>query len=253
MSLYADDTCLNYASSNPLDLEKYVNEDLNSISKWLNCNELLLNENNITPTRKKRLFNNIQVKINNSCIQKTNTCKYLGVTVNDTLRWNNHMSNIRGKLPSALYCFKRLRPFISQDTALILYNGLIQPHLDNCSIVWRNAGKTLIDQISVEQKRALRDILLVDNRLRSHALYKFTGVKLIEIRWTKQAAVFIFKIFNKLLPQFICNKIIINTYHLRNSRNVLELNKPRTNFYETWLHLFYHMSQKKWQSDFPRQ
>ena len=44
VSLYADDTCLYYASSNPLDLEKYVNEDLNSISKWFNCNGLLLNE-----------------------------------------------------------------------------------------------------------------------------------------------------------------------------------------------------------------
>ena len=138
----------------------------------------------------------------------------------------------RGKLTSALYCFKRIRPFISQDTALILYKGLIQPHLDYCSIVWRNAVKTLIDQISVLQKRALRAILLVDNRFRSQALYKFTGVEPIEIRWKKQAAVFIFKLLNKLLPQFICNKISVkqNTYHLRNSRNVLELNKPRTNF-----------------------
>ena len=156
VSLYADDTCLYYASSNPLDLEKYVNEDLNSISKWLNCNGLLLNEKKcecmiITPMRKKRLFNNIQVKMNSSCIQQTNTCKYLGVTVNDTLTWNNHIANVRG-ITSALYCFKRIRPFIAQDTALILYKGLIQPHLDYCSIVWRNAGKTLIDQISVLQK-----------------------------------------------------------------------------------------------------
>ena len=84
VSLYADDTCLYYASSNPHDLEKYVNEDLSSISKWLNCNGLLLNEKKcecmiITPMRKKRLFNNIQVKINSFCIQQTNTCKYLGV------------------------------------------------------------------------------------------------------------------------------------------------------------------------------
>ena len=85
---------------------------------------------------------------------------------------------------------------------------------------------------SVLQKRALRAILLVDNRFRSQALYKLTGVEPIENRWKKQAAMFTFKLLYKLLPQLICNKISVkqNTYHLRNSRNVLELNKPRTNF-----------------------
>ena len=147
VSLYADDTCLYYAASNFLDLEKCVNEDLTSISKWLNYNGLLLNEKNcecmiIKPMRKTRLFNNVQVKINSSCINyihQTNTCKYLGITVNDTLTWNkgeqSYIANARGKLTSALYCFKRIRPFISHDTVLILHKCLIQHHLDYYSIV----------------------------------------------------------------------------------------------------------------------
>ena len=54
----------------------------------------------------------------------------------------------------------------------------------------------------------------------------------IENRWKKQAAVFIFKLVNGLLPKFMCQRISVKDgyYHLRNSRNILKLNKPRTNF-----------------------
>ena len=64
----------------------------------------------------------------------------------------------------------------------------------------------MIDQINVLQKRALLAILLVNNRL------IYSGVESIEIRWKKQAALFIFKLLHTLLPQFICNKIIERKY-----------------------------------------
>ena len=236
-SLYADDTCLYYASSNHVTLEKCVNEDLKAISKWLEINGLLLNEKKcecmiIAPKHKKQDFSNIHIKLNGCSIQQKNVCKYLGVMLNDTLTWNDHVAYVRGKLSSSLYCFKRIRPFISQNTALTLYKGLIQPHLDYCSIVWRNAGKTLCNQISVLQKRALRATILVGNRFSSEALYQLTSVEPIENRWKKQAAVFIFKLVNGLLPKFMCQRISVKDgyYHLRNSRNILKLNKPRTNF-----------------------
>ena len=237
VSLYADDTCLYYSSSNPHELERCINEDLNSISKWLKYNGLLLNQKKcesmiITSMRRRNLFRNIQFVINGSHIQPTSSCKYLGVALNNTLTWNNHIDSVKGKLSSSIYCFKRIRPFISQETALTLYKGLIQPHLDYCSVIWMNAGKTLLQQIDVLQRRALRAILLVDNRFSSQALYEITGVEPIEIRWKKQAAIFIFKLLHKLLPEFICDRISVkeNPHQLRNSNNIIHLNKPRTNY-----------------------
>ncbi len=41
--LYADDTLLYYSSTSAKDIEKYVNEDLNLISQWLDENMLTLN------------------------------------------------------------------------------------------------------------------------------------------------------------------------------------------------------------------
>ena len=43
VSLYADDTCIYFASSNPLELEKAINDDLNAIHEWLLHNKLILN------------------------------------------------------------------------------------------------------------------------------------------------------------------------------------------------------------------
>ena len=37
---------------------------------------------------------------------------------------------------SAIGALKRMRPFISMDTAIRVYNPLILPHFDYCSPVW---------------------------------------------------------------------------------------------------------------------
>ena len=74
--------------------------------------------------------------------------------------------------------------------------------------------------------------MLVDNLFSSQALYRLTDVEPIEIRWKKQALVFIFKLLHGLLPQFVCDRISLkeDSYNLRNSQRIIKLSKPKTNF-----------------------
>ena len=40
------------------------------------------------------------------------------------------------KVSSAIGALKRMWPFISKETAILIYNALIIPHFDYCSPVW---------------------------------------------------------------------------------------------------------------------
>ena len=47
----------------------------------------------------------------------------------------NTFNEICKKVSSAIGALKRVRPFISKETAIQIYNALIMPHFDYCSPV----------------------------------------------------------------------------------------------------------------------
>ena len=87
-----------------------------------------------------------------------NHTKSLGVTIGDRLSWSNYINEICKKVSSAIGALKRIRPFVSQSTAIKIYNALIQPHLDYCSPVWDGLSTQLSDKLQKLQNRAARVI-----------------------------------------------------------------------------------------------
>ena len=53
---------------------------------------------------------------------------------------------------------KRVRTFISKETAIQIYNSLIMPHFDYCSPVWDCLSGYLTDKLQKLQNRAARVI-----------------------------------------------------------------------------------------------
>ena len=60
----------------------------------------------------------------------------LGLAIDDRLTWTNYIHELCKKVSAAIGALKRIRSFVSQSTAIQIYNALIQPHLDYCSPVW---------------------------------------------------------------------------------------------------------------------
>ena len=237
ISMYADDTCIYYASDNSNDLCSCLNEDLCKLSQWLKCNELLLNPKKcefITfgSHRKLLSFANAHIHIDGERINRVQECKYLGVILNSSLNWNAHIKFVKTKAIKSLYCLKRIRPFITKNTAIMLYRALFQPHFDYCSIVWFNAGKVLIKELCTLQNRALRLILGVDALYSTSLLYFSIDIAKLELRWKRQAVSFIFKLLHGLLPLSLCSRISLkeSKYSLRNCECKIYLDKPRTNY-----------------------
>jgi hypothetical protein len=87
-----------------------------------------------------------------------NYTKSLGVFIDHNLSWNIHIERLCKKIASGIGALKRTRPFVPYHTLVSIFNSLVQPHFDYCSVVWGNCSKTLSTKLQKLQNRAARII-----------------------------------------------------------------------------------------------
>ena len=100
----------------------------------------------------------IDISIDDKTIKIADHTKSLGLTIDAQLSWSKHVDEICKKASSAIGALKRVRPFISTDVAVQIYNALILPHFDYCSPVWDCMSDYLSDKLQKLQNRAARVI-----------------------------------------------------------------------------------------------
>ena len=106
VNLFADDTVLMLKNRNIDHLQQQVTEQLNGINDWMICNKLSINYSKTTyfitqPRSKRKLLNEINIKMGELTIQEQNNAKYLGIHIDRALKWNLQIENVTKKLASA--------------------------------------------------------------------------------------------------------------------------------------------------------
>ncbi len=68
------------------------------------------------------------ISIGNEPIKKISKCKTLGVIIDDTLLWKDHISEINTKVSKGLGIMKRIKPFVTESVLQTIYKSLILPY-----------------------------------------------------------------------------------------------------------------------------
>ena len=82
-------------------------------------------------------------------ISRVDTFNFLGLQINENLKWNTHIDHISPKK-----CLNQMKMIFPQEILLSIYNTLLLPHLNYCILSW---GK-YCEQITLLQKRAMRAV-----------------------------------------------------------------------------------------------
>ena len=83
--MYADDTSVTYANSDPLELIRVINTDLENISEWMRENKLSLNAGKSefmvigNAKQLRQVGDNITCEINGEDLSRVHKTKYLGI------------------------------------------------------------------------------------------------------------------------------------------------------------------------------
>jgi hypothetical protein len=112
MVLFTEDTSLLITGSNKLGFNININQSLRNIISWFNSNLLTLNLNktHYVEFRTKNYYQvKTTVKYELNDISISTETKFLGLIVDETLFWNQHIDQIATKLCSACYALRNLR------------------------------------------------------------------------------------------------------------------------------------------------
>ena len=209
--LFSDDTNISYESNSLKDLEKTLNIELNKLYLWLNLNRLSLNYDKtnyiIFHTYNKPIKQYITIKINKKAIAEKKSIKYLGVLIDSTLSWKQHISNVSKKISRTLGVMYKLRIFLPLSVMKSVYYSLIYSHIIYAIEVWGSTFKTEIDKILVLQKRAMRIMTFNDQfpvnpgpLCPSNPIFLNLGTIEVDDIFNYQICKFIFKSLNDLTP-----------------------------------------------------
>nr|CAI5846676.1 unnamed protein product [Callosobruchus analis] len=133
--------------------------------------------------------------------QLVDNTKFLGVYVDETLRWTSHVEATEKKLNSVCYTLRVLGNYLDFRTLKIIYYSNFESILRYGIIFYGHSNS--LQRLFIVQKRALRCMLKI--RHRESCRGKFSSNKLLTITaiYIQEILLFVFKnrqCFQKFLP-----------------------------------------------------
>ena len=159
--LFADDTTMIFESSSPTELVSSCNSGLQHFYGWCCANRLSVN---IDKTN-VMLFSNIHlasdlsnISLNNTQIQYASSVRFLGVEIDNKLKFNNHINSISNKISKNAGVLYKLRQFVPQNILITIYRSLVESYLNYCTLLFGNAFQSHLNPLEVAQRKCLRII-----------------------------------------------------------------------------------------------
>ena len=110
------------------------------------------------------------IVINGTAIPSSDTMKYLGVSIDSSLSWDNHIHKIVRKANRQLGMLKRHISLASSQTKLLAFNSIVRTTLEYACQVWSLHKVGLSKLIDNGQRRAVSWIYRLPKIIISHKL-----------------------------------------------------------------------------------
>ena len=233
--LFADDTCLVLNNANLPNLQNDLNSEIDRLQNWCNANKLTINPSKsnylVISPKANEVLTNCSVLLHNVSIKSITNAKYLGLQIDSTLTFQNHLRLIENKLSRALGMLLKLKSVLPQSALLKLYYALFHPHLLYGLVVWGSALPTHLKKITTLQNKAVK--VIGGGRIRDNATpfyAKFKILKLTDLYKLEICKLVHDHLHNKLpssLSNLFCKSQQISQRSTRSSSNPYILYIPR--------------------------
>ena len=213
--IFADDTNIFLKGRSAKDVTETINKELSQIVLWLNSNKLSLN---VTKThymlfrgKGRKIGSLFPVKMCGSEIEHVTSTKFIGVMLDETIRWDQHVLFIKPKIGRGIGILCKAKKLLNKDTLISLYHCFIYPYLTYCIEVWGAAAQTYLLTLFNLQKKALRIVTSSKHRADSEPLFKQLRCLTLYQLYQKSIMVFMYKYVKGFLPS------LFNSLFKRNS------------------------------------
>ena len=233
--MFADDTNLFFNGNDLITLTNTVNQELALLSRWFKLNKLSLNikkTNYMLFRTCNKLDNDLNISIDGIKLNPVTKTKFLGVIINSTLTWNDHIAMIKSKISKNIGIISRIRLLVPRAVLMSLYHALVEPYLQYCNLIWAARRTSVLNELYLCQKKLLRIITFSDRR--SHSLPLFKNLEILPVSSINdlQVGCFMYSAHHKLLPAYFNSLFVPNTTlhtHFTRSCNAVHQKQYRLN------------------------
>jgi hypothetical protein len=213
MVLFADDTSIIITDRNKLDFNSNINQTFQDTNTWFNVDLLNLNFNK-TPYlefRTKNYYNvNKQINYDEKSITTASEIKFLGLNIDDTLYWKQHIEQVISKISTVCYVLRNIKHIVSLDTLKVIYFAHIHSIISYGIILWGTSSYA--NKVFILQKKIIR--IITNARPRDSCMEIFKTMEIMT-----------------LYSQYIYSLILytVNNKHLFNTNNEIHTYRTRYN------------------------
>jgi hypothetical protein len=186
--LYADDLAV-YITCSFVDLSRSLiamNSVINELLLFSERHNLGLNadKTQLILLAYIKLLNKINfdslpsIKINDKVLSYSQSVKYLGVDINQTLTWNQQVDGVIRKVVSSLHSIRRNCYMLPITIKKRLITSLVFPHFDYGSLVYNDLFETLNIRLQRLQNACVRFVLNVPRQMHITPFY-------VHLKWLK--------------------------------------------------------------------
>ena len=226
--LFADDTNIFAEGRDHVELFRKVNRGLEELSRWFRCNKLTLNLKKTEYVYFGGIGGRVVpaggLSIGEDSIRRVDGARFLGVWVDEGLKWSGQIERVKTKVGRLLGVLGRAKASLGGDSVHRLYNALVLPHLQYCLLVWgdfeEGRNKVLGDSLLKYQKRFMGLIAGKKGKYHSDPIFSQLGLLKVGDLYRQQLRVYAWKSIRGKLPENQVSMLSkVSDVHKHNTRN----------------------------------
>lgn len=157
--LFVDDSTFMNRSKHRETLEKKARTSEQQAMDWFSRNKLSANEE-----KTQRLL------ITSRQTTQKNKVTILGLTFDTNLTWAEHVNSLCRRLSSSIFMIRRIRSIVGESAAILTYHAHFHSLATYGHILWGSSADA--QKVFLKQKRALRVIAGINNRVSCREVFK---------------------------------------------------------------------------------
>ena len=177
------------------------------VAKWFTDNQMIVNTDIfqaliLQNSRNSKNSEPVKFEIESAKIETKNTVKLLGITIDNKLNFEEHISGLCKKASMQLNVISRLQKFMGKEQKEALINSFIFSNFNYCALVWHFCLCKSSENIEKKKLRCLRNIYN-DYSSNYQTLLKLSQKPSMEVKRLRNFALEIFKTINDLNSSFM--------------------------------------------------
>jgi hypothetical protein len=180
------------------------------MAEWFVSNKLTVNQEKtyfiLHYTKNKPIPIDFQeLYVNGYSIQRMKSFRYIGLILDETLTWNEHINEIIKKVVKFFGIFNKLKHSISIKLARQLYFAFIYPHIKYGIEVYGNCTMKSIDKLQIIQNKLMKVLLNIPYRYSTNLLHKKLNILKVKDIYTSSLDMLVYDCLHCRCPPLLNN------------------------------------------------